>query len=167
MADIAVNIQLPPSLFEKATGRYEAVRDYAQRDGSPLRGRILRFYPQGSMSIDATISNRGTDDEYDLDIVAELDIDPASEPDAVLDVLADALDGYPTSEKVDRQTRCVTLRYADRMHLDVTPAARLPGTVERESHIFHASPDELASEHYHVPDERLRLRRVVQGADAA
>ena len=68
LADIAVNIQLPPSLFEKATGRYEAVRDYAQRDGSPLRGRILRFYPQGSMSIDATISNRGTDDEYDLDM---------------------------------------------------------------------------------------------------
>ena len=137
LADIAVNIQLPPSLFEKATGRYEAVRDYAQRDGSPLRGpdpAVLS--PKARWSIDATISNRGTDDEYDLDIVAELDIDPASEPDAVLDVLADALDGYPTSEKVDRQTRCVTLRYADRMHLDVTPAARLPGTVERgEPHL--------------------------------
>jgi hypothetical protein len=41
-----------------------------------------------------------------------------------------------------RQTRCVTVRYADRMHLDITPAVRLPHGAERESHIFHAHPDD-------------------------
>jgi hypothetical protein len=151
LTDVAVNIQLPPSLHATATERYEAVRNFAERTDSPLHGRIVKFYPQGSMAIDATISTRGHDDEYDLDIVAELDIDPATPSDEALDLLHRSLKGYPTSRRVERQTRCVTLRYADNMHLDVTPASRLPGGRERESHIFHANPAKPASEHVHVP----------------
>jgi hypothetical protein len=151
LADIAITVQLPPGLHAKTGDRYEAVRTYAEREGSPLHGRILQFYPQGSMAIDATISTRGTDDEYDLDIVASLDMRPDADPDAVLDALFQALDGYPTSRGVERQTRCVTVRYADRMHLDITPASRLSGGAERESHIFHANPDDPPSQHRHVP----------------
>ncbi|WP_296710979.1 nucleotidyltransferase [Rhodoblastus sp.] len=151
LADVAVNLQLPPSFHDKATERYEAVRTYAERDGSPLKGHILRFYPQGSMAIDATISTRGTDDEFDIDIVAELNVAHMADPNWALDQLAEALRGYPTSKRIERQTRCVTVRYADGMHLDVTPAVRLPYTAERESHIFHAHPEKAASEHYHVP----------------
>lgn len=150
LADIAANIQLPRSLHEKAAGRYEAVRDHAERGGSPLAGRVLRFYPQGSMLIDATISTRGTDDEYDLDIVAELDVAHTSTPREPLVQLYGALKDYPV-QKVILQTRCVTLLYADRMHLDVTPAARLPMSNERESHIFHAKAEEHPSKHFHVP----------------
>lgn len=150
LADIAVNIQLPPGLHEKATGRYEAVRTHAERTGSPLAGHILRFYPQGSMLIDATISTRGTDDEYDLDIVAELNLDPHIAPSTPLDLLWSALKDYPV-QQVIRQTRCVTLRYADHMHVDLTPAARLPISNERESHIFHAKSEEHAGRHCHVP----------------
>jgi len=149
LADIA--IQLPPSLHDKATARYEAVRTYAEREGSPLRGRILRFYPQGSMAIDGTTSTRATDDEYDLDIVAALDVEPTTAPDEVLDALFRSVEGYPTSQGVQRQTRCVTVRYADRMHLDITPAVRLPHGAERESHIFHANPDEPPTRRFHVP----------------
>ncbi|MGI4763799.1 MAG: nucleotidyltransferase domain-containing protein [Janthinobacterium lividum] len=151
LADIAISVQLPPGLHAKADARYEAVRTYAEREGSPLHGLIRRFYPQGSMAIDGTISTRGTDDEFDLDIVASLDVAPEADPDAVLDALYRSLDGYPTGRAVERQTRCVTVRYADRMHLDITPASRLPGDVERESHIFHANPDEPRSKHGHVP----------------
>ncbi len=139
LADIAINVQLPPSLHEKADGRYGAARTYIERKGSPLEGRVLRFYPQGSMAIDATISTRGTDEEYDLDIVAELDIDHNADPATVLKILEDALRDYPVT-RIERQTRCVTLFYADGMHLDVTPASRLPSPNERESHIFHSKP---------------------------
>ena len=37
-----------------------------------FKDQIEWFYPQGSMAIDATISTRGTDDEYDLDVVSQL-----------------------------------------------------------------------------------------------
>lgn len=151
LADIAIAIQLPPGLHSKARDRYEAVRRFAERPGSPLQGRILRFYPQGSMAIDATISIRGTDDEFDLDIVAALAVALDASPEEVLDLLYRSIVGYPTSQKVERQTRCVTVRYADRMHLDITPAVRLPHGAERESVIFHAHPDDPPRLHFHVP----------------
>jgi hypothetical protein len=147
LADIAIAVQLPPGLHAKTCDRYEAVRDYAERESSPLRGRIVRFYPQGSMAIDATTSIRGTDHEFDLDIVAALDIEPDAPPAEVLDLLYESVEDYPTSQKVERQTRCITIRYADRMHLDITPAARLPNGAERESHIFHAHPNDPARLH--------------------
>jgi hypothetical protein len=149
LADLAINLQLPPGLHSQAADRYEAVRRYIEREGSPLENLVVRFYPQGSMAIDATISTRGTDDEYDLDIVAELQISASTPPSDVLAALHDSLREYPV-QKVERQTRCVTLRYADRMHLDITPSARLPRSNERESHIFHAKGRD-AAEHFHVP----------------
>ncbi len=148
LADIAINCQLPPGLFAKATARYEAVRTYIERPGSPLGGKVICFYPQGSMAIDATISTRGTDNEYDLDIVAELDIPEWMTANEALDLLEEALKGYPV--EVVRQTRCITLRYADRMHLDITPSRRLETPKERESVIFHAKKGEPTHKHKSV-----------------
>ena len=135
LAEIAINIQLPPGLHAKTVDRYEAVRRYIERVGSPLQGRVTCFYPQGSMRIDSTISTRGTDDEYDLDIVAEI-TGRDDGPEALLDDLEAALEGYPVN-RIVRQTRCITLYYADGMHLDVTPSRRT-GAKEKESVIAHA-----------------------------
>jgi hypothetical protein len=137
LAEIALSAQLPPSLHRKAGGRYAAVRAHLEEDPA-FKDQIEHFYPQGSMAIDATISNRGTDDEYDLDIVSQLGgAFRTMEPLAILRELERALADYPV-QKVVRQTRCVTLYYADRMHLDVTPALRAHGTSDRESFITHA-----------------------------
>ena len=142
LAEIAVGLQLPPGLHAKAVARYKAVCEYIDRQGSPLAGRVSCLYPQGSMAIDATISTRGTDDEYDIDAVAE--ISGGSEgPEALLDLLERALQEYPVS-RIERKTRCITLYYADGMHLDVTPARRL-APKEKEGAIAHAKrgrPDE-------------------------
>jgi hypothetical protein len=137
LAEIALSIQLPPSLHDKAKTRYEAVRWYLEAHEG-FRDQIEHFYPQGSMAIDATVSTRGTDDEYDLDIVSQLGgrfrhLTPLE----ILIELEVALADYPV-ERVLRQTRCVTLFYADKMHLDVTPALRVYGALERESYITHA-----------------------------
>tara|TARA_R110001606_G_scaffold8258_7_gene36185 strand:+ start:2453 stop:3697 length:1245 start_codon:yes stop_codon:yes gene_type:complete len=146
LAEIALSAQLPPSLHRKAGGRYAAVRAHLEVDAA-FAEQIEHFYPQGSMAIDATISNRGTDDEYDLDIVSQLggrfrQMDPL----AILVELERALKDYPV-KKVVRQSRCVTLYYADSMHLDITPGLRCYGTLDRQSYITHAkgptsSPDD-------------------------
>jgi hypothetical protein len=137
LAEIALSVQLPPSLHRKAKERYAAVcRHLESKPG--FKGQIEHFYPQGSMSIDATISTRGVDDEYDLDAIAQLGGRFRSmEPLEVLLALEAALADYPVA-KVIRQTRCVTLDYADPMHLDVTPAMRAYGTLDREGWITHA-----------------------------
>lgn len=149
LADIAINVQLPPGKHATAVDRNKSIQEYLQRAGSPFERLIVQFYPQGSMAIDATISTRGTDNEYDLDGVIEIDVPPDTPPSAVLDVLYSVLKDYPVS-KVVRQTRCVTLYYADGMHIDITPSRRT-APKPFESVIFHAHPDEPAHRHAHVP----------------
>jgi hypothetical protein len=148
LAEIAVSIQLPPGLHAAATERYEAVRRYIERPGSPLEGRVSCFYPQGSMAIDATISTRGTDDNYDLDFVAEI-MGTDDGPEAQLDLLEEALKGYRVS-RIIRQTRCITLFYSDGMHIDVTPARRRAAK-EKEGEIAHAKPGSPAATKRYVP----------------
>lgn len=149
LMDMAIHCQLPPGLFRLALERYEAVRAYIERIGSPLYSRVLCFYPQGSMAIDATISTRGTDDEYDLDIVAELDVPEGTTPKEMLDLLERALQGYRV-QGIVRQTRCITVQYSDRMHLDITPSRRT-APKERESVIAHAKQEEPPQLHRLVP----------------
>ena len=140
LADIAIRIQLSQTNYDKAVARYEALSEWIERDGSPLAGRVALFYPQGSMAIGAAIASRVTNDEFDLDVVAQLDLPAGIAPGRVLDLLFLAINGEPGSRyhgKVRRRTRCVTVEYADNMHVDVTPAVRRSGTPERESWIFH------------------------------
>tara|TARA_R110002124_G_scaffold267777_3_gene435196 strand:+ start:67852 stop:69090 length:1239 start_codon:yes stop_codon:yes gene_type:complete len=150
LAQIAFNVQLPPSLHRKATSRYKAVREFLEGTDA-FEDQIEHFYPQGSMAIDATISNRGTDNEFDIDIVAQLGGRFRSmEPNEILDELFDALDGYQ-GLKVVRQSRCVTLYYADGMHLDITPALREANTPDRQSVITHAKGPSARSDDDFVP----------------
>jgi hypothetical protein len=150
LAEIAFSVQLPPSLHRKATSRYKAVREFLEGTEN-FEDQIEHFYPQGSMAIDATITNRGTDDEYDIDIVAQLGGRFLSmTPNQILDDLFNALDGY-RGLKVVRQTRCVTIYYADGMHLDITPALRDQNTAERQSVITHAKGPDAREDDAFVP----------------
>ena len=151
LAEIAFSIQLPPSLHQKAVDRYEAVRNHLESTSSVFKDQIEHFYPQGSMSIDATISTKGTDDEYDLDIVAQLGGRfRFMSPLQILIELEKALKGY-RGLKVVRQTRCVTLYYQDGMHLDVSPSIREIGTRDRQSHICHAKGPVASMDDHMVP----------------
>lgn len=150
LADIAILVQLPPGLHAKSGRRYAAIHAFACRPGSPLAGIIVQFYAQGSMAIDATNSTRGTDNEYDLDAVLEALWPPGTTPAEALNKLWLALRDYPC-KKVVRQSRCVTIQYADGMHVDVTPSRRIPQTGEFESAIFHAKPGTHASTHAEIP----------------
>lgn len=137
LAEIAFSVQLPPGLHLKATERYKAVRGYLERNAL-FEDQIEHFYPQGSMAIDATISTRGTDDEYDIDIVAQLGPRFRNKrPHEILDALFVALKGYQ-GLRVERNSRCVTIYYADGMHLDITPSIRDQNTPDRQSVIAHS-----------------------------
>ena len=149
LAEIAINIQLPPSLHKKACERFDAIHNYLDNRESDIKGKIRILYPQGSMSIDATISTRGTDDEFDLDLVAEFPEEFKNwSPCKLLDELFKALKDYPVKE-VKRQTRCVTLYYSDNMHVDVTPSVRSKFSPEKQSVIAHAKgPFQSQDDHW-------------------
>ncbi|MFC2950820.1 nucleotidyltransferase [Marinicaulis aureus] len=151
LAETAIRIELPPSQRRKAIDRYGSARTHIEREGSPLHDLVAWFYPQGSMAIRATIRARRRDDGYDIDIVAELNLPADTSPETALDLLFEALNGPPGSRyhgQVERQTRCVTIHYADGMHLDVTPSIVIDPQDARKSVIFHAKPGAPAAEHF-------------------
>lgn len=150
LAMMAMRVELPPSKHVLAVERYEAVRNHIERPDSPLHGKVACFYPQGSMAIRATIRSRKRDDGYDIDIVAELDLPEGTAPGDVLDLLFEAINGPKGSRyhgMTKRQTRCVTVYYADGMHLDVTASILQDQEDPRRSWIFHAKPEEHSSKH--------------------
>lgn len=150
LAETAIRIELPPSMHRLAVERYEAVRNFVEREDSPLHDRVRIFYPQGSMAIRATIKSKKRGDGYDIDIVAELILPPQTPPGLVLDLLFHAINGLPGSQyhgKVERQTRCVTVYYADEMHLDITPTILLDANDPRRSWLFHAKAEEPEAAH--------------------
>ena len=152
LTDIAKRIQLSPTAYRVAVDRYEAVCAWLQRDSNPIAEVFKRLYPQGSFAIGATIASRLKNDEYDIDVIVELEIRADALPANVLDALFEAMNGEPGSRyhgKVQRRTRCVTVEYAD-MHLDITPSVLLPQHEERTSVIFHAHEHEPSGEHRHI-----------------
>ncbi len=140
LADVAIRVQLSKTDYDKAVSRYRTINDWIERNGSPLKARVELFYPQGSMAIGATIASKLRTDEFDIDVVAQLDLPPRVSPQKALDLLFEAIRGEPGSRyhrMAERRTRCVTVHYSDDMHLDVTPALRMVRTPERQSWIFH------------------------------
>lgn len=143
LADIAVRIQLSPTDYLLAVQHYLAISEWLDGSDSALHGRVQLFYPQGGFSLGATVARHSTDDEFDIDGMAQLDLTPGVDPEAALALLHDAIRREPHSryyDKVERKTRCSTVNY-DKMHLDVTPAIRIAGN-DHASLIFHSKPDD-------------------------
>ena len=140
LADVAIRVQLSPTAYDKAVARHEAIKRWIERAKSPLYGCVEHFYPQGSMATRSTIASKLRTDEFDIDIVAALLLAADTPAAEVLDLLYEAIRADPGSRYYDmaeRRTRCITVHYADGMHLDVTPLLRRPATPERESWLFH------------------------------
>ena len=145
LAEIALRIQLSPTDDGKAVDRYETVSEWIDRPDSPLHGYVEMTYPQGSMAIGATVARSSERDEHDIDAVAQLGLSRETDPEVALSLLETSIRGERGSryhDKTIRRTRCVTIEYADGMHLDVTPAIRLPELHERTSFIFHSKPED-------------------------
>ena len=140
LADIVIRLQLSPTAYREAVDHYEAIQKWVDRDESPLRGHVDACYPQGSMAIQATVASKGTADEHDLDVVAELRFPPGVSPETPLKLLDRSIRGTPGSRywgKTRRRSRCVTVDYSN-MHLDITPCVRLDSRPPRECLIFEA-----------------------------
>lgn len=151
LAETAIRIELPPSQHALAVERFGAIRKHIERPTSPLFDKVAWFYPQGSMAIRATIKSRKRDEGFDIDIVAELKLPNSMTPESVLDLLFDSVKGPAGSkyhDMVERQSRCVTVHYADGMHLDITPSILIDESDPRKSWIFHAKKGEATSQHY-------------------
>ncbi|GAB5447933.1 nucleotidyltransferase domain-containing protein [Gymnodinialimonas sp.] len=147
LAAAAVKIELPPSQHALLAERKATIEKHLERDGSPLKGRIRMFYQQGSVAIGATIRAKFRFEGFDIDIIVEL-LANGMTPCEVLDTLYEAVRGDEGSryyEMTTRQSRCVTVTYADGMHIDLSPSVLLDENDPRRSNIFHSKLEEPRS----------------------
>ena len=93
LADVGIRVQLSSTDYDKAVARYRAINDWIERDDSPLRDRVELLYPQGSMAVGATIASRLRTDEFDIDVVAQLDLPADVSPEQALGLLYRAIKG--------------------------------------------------------------------------
>lgn len=142
LMEVAERIQLSRTAYLAAQDRYRAVSEYVSGPNSPIADLNPYIYPQGSFRIQSTISSRVDGDEYDIDLVLELDIDPFLDPGEALQMVFAALDrgeGSRYHDKCEIKRRCVTIYYSD-MHLDLTPAVLLDTGTPRVVSIFDGHP---------------------------
>ena len=142
LADVARRIQLTPTAYEEAVGHFDAVSRYLDEHESGFPDYAPVIYPQGSFRMGSTISAYDDREDYDIDLILELAVDPLADPDAVHALVARSLNagkGRLQFTTCEIKKRCVTLGYAN-MHLDVTPAVLVPGRDPRVVSIFDRHP---------------------------
>lgn len=149
LIDIAIRVQLSPTMHAIAVERYEAIARWLEREGSALRGQVRLVYAQGSMAIGSTIRSKEDDDLFDIDLIVEVDWAVGTTPAQMLSALFHAIRGEKGSryyDMVELQTRCVTVHYAD-MHLDITPMRRNHAWAARGGFIAHAKLTAPVAQH--------------------
>ncbi|MEZ5896973.1 MAG: nucleotidyltransferase [Parvularculaceae bacterium] len=152
LLDVATIIELSPRDRRIAANRYRRLKAQLEASTSPLAPFLVdgesRIYAQGSIATSTTIISGIDEDRFDVDAIVEIDVPLDWSDSKPLDLLEEALEGFPGVEKIVRCTRCVQLQFAF-MHMDVTILDRrdkIQG--DRPGEIFH-SPD--AEPAYRVP----------------
>lgn len=125
---ICSKLQITPTQHEQAEGRYKAIGDWLEAEGSPLAHAKPVIYPQGSLRIGTTVRPL-TRQEYDLDLVCEFELDWRRIPNPVvlLDVVEARLKAHETYRTMlKRKNRCIRVKYANQFHLDILPGCPDP-----------------------------------------
>ncbi len=119
-------LDITPSQFEKAKERYTAVGTWLSKEDSPLFKYSPVVYPQGSFRLGTVIKPITGEDEFDIDLVCNLNAKSTEiTQEELKKLVGDRLKYNETYKKMlGESTRCWTLDYQDspKFHMDILPA---------------------------------------------
>lgn len=125
---IAESLDISMSRYEEAKGHYDAVGKWLGKEDSPLAPYDPDIFPQGSFRLGTVIKPISDEDEYDIDLVCELNLTKDDVTQKQLKkMVGDRLKANETYKRMlngEEGRRCWTLNYADgaRFHMDILPA---------------------------------------------
>lgn len=126
--NLAQSLEIPDSRYEEAEKRYKSVGNWLKRPGSVFEHASPDVHTQGSFALGTVIKPVSEDEEYDIDMICCVEIDPSKISQEKLKTLlhyelAEYAKKYSMQEP-ESHRRCVRVRYADsaQFHLDATPA---------------------------------------------
>ncbi|MBP2840569.1 nucleotidyltransferase [Pseudomonas sp. PNP] len=121
-------LEIPASRYEAAERSYKSVGRWLDRPASRLAGHTTTIFPQGSFRLGTVIKPLNDAEDYDLDIVCEIQASKLDyTQEGLKGLLGLELEDYALSQSMAppvEARRCWTLNYADgaQFHMDVLPA---------------------------------------------
>ena len=127
LKNITAELDVPASKYEEAKNRYESVGEWLLREESTLKDYSPDIYPQGSFRLGTVVKPIDKDDEYDIDLVCELDTSKEENTQHQLkDKVGVEIKSYAKANNMNKspenKKRCWTLDYANEFHMDILPA---------------------------------------------
>jgi len=124
---LADSLDIPESRYQEAEERYKAVGTWLSKPDSPLAVFKPDIYPQGSFQLGTVVKPVTHEDEYDIDLVCQLQIPIyAITQQELKKKVGDRLKANRTyAGMMDEEgRRCWTLNYADsaKFHMDILPS---------------------------------------------
>ena len=126
---ISEALDIPESHYEQAVKRYESIGTWLERDESIVARYNPEIYPQGSFSLGTVTKPISGAEEYDIDLVSELDLHKTEISQERLKYLVGhEIKSYARANNMnsrpEESRRCWTLNYADgaQFHADILPA---------------------------------------------
>lgn len=163
---IAEAVDIPPSQYEAAVGRYESLGNWLDRDGSTIAQYDPEIAPQGSFLLGTVTRPLGDGEEYDVDLICVLratkkDFTPKGLKEAVGHEVELYANAQNMSKRPEEGRRCWTVHYADdtQFHMDVLPS--LPDAkahqllLERRGHAALAHDHSLTGQAIAITDWTL------------
>ena len=126
---LAESLDIPEHLYERAEHSYESIGNWLGGDASAVAKYEPSIYTQGSFRIGTVIKPTTDLDEYDIDLVCELNLTKQQVAQKHLKrLVGNEIIGYAHAysmkSPVREGRRCWTLDYADsaQFHIDILPA---------------------------------------------
>ncbi len=158
---LADEIDVPEGRQKEAVDRYKSVGKFLNRDQSALAYMEPDVYPQGSFRLGTAIRPVNDGEEYDIDLVLQLNSTKRTETQenlktkVGLELKLYASQNGMNSEPEPKR-RCWTLEYADdaQFHLDVLPA--LPDSQRMRQMLFERgfTPTDFSDQSIAITDEQ-------------
>ena len=126
---VAEALDIPGSYYEQAVKRYKSIERWLERDESSVACYDPEIYPKGSFLLGTVTKPLSDAEEYDIDLVSELNLQKNRISQAYLkSLVGDEISSYIRAHKMNSPAeegrRCWTLRYTDdvHFHMDILPA---------------------------------------------
>ncbi|MDE0672744.1 MAG: SEC-C metal-binding domain-containing protein [Caldilineaceae bacterium] len=118
------HVNLNPSRYERLKRSDKAVSEYLLQNLVGFR----RMERQGSYALGTTIRPVRDTDEYDVDRLVYMEYDSSKDPKGYIDDVYWCLKANGNyTDKVQRNTRCVTVNYAGEFKIDIVPCITVNG----------------------------------------
>ena len=126
---ISEALDIPENYHKQAIERYKSIGTWLDREGSIVACYRPEIYPQGSFLLGTVTKPLSGAQEYDLDLVSELNMQKNSISQAYLkNLVGEEIKSYAHKHNMNSPAeegrRCWTLHYADdvQFHMDILPA---------------------------------------------